>query len=392
MAIKKNADITCSGCGLYKHCKTPRMKPYGNFRKGIMVIGEAPGEVEDRVGMPWQGRTGKLLQRTYRSLGINLFEDCVSINSVNCRPTEEGQNRAPSNYEITCCRQVVYKAIDRYKPRVVVLLGNSALVSIIGNRWKRDMGTITKWRGWTIPDRGVNAWLCPTFHPSYVERAESREVDKIWELDLRSTIECSKINLPTYVEPTIETISDLTVLDSIKSDTVAFDYETTGLKPHAMGHRIICASVADTPDHAYVFMMPTTRQLMRPFINLLANTDIAKMAHNMKYEDTWSVVRLRQTVNNWKWDSMLAAHIEDNRSGVTGLKFQTYVNFGISDYSSDVDKYLKPKVSKDGNALNQIPKLIETSDGIDKLLHYCGLDSIYEYRLAVKQQSKYDET
>ena len=76
---KKRSDgksYTCESCGLYKNCTSPRMQPYGNFRKGIMVIGEAPGEVEDEKGMPWQGKTGRYLARFYRRLGIDLFEDC----------------------------------------------------------------------------------------------------------------------------------------------------------------------------------------------------------------------------------------------------------------------------------------------------------------------------
>jgi len=64
---------TCVTCGLHRTCTTPQMKPFGNFKKKILNIGEAPGEVEDKVGRPWQGKVGKLLQRTYASLGVDLF-------------------------------------------------------------------------------------------------------------------------------------------------------------------------------------------------------------------------------------------------------------------------------------------------------------------------------
>ena len=60
------------------------MRPHGNFNKGIMVIGEAPGEVEDEKGRPWQGPTGRLLSRFYRRQGIDLFEDftILKLNAV----------------------------------------------------------------------------------------------------------------------------------------------------------------------------------------------------------------------------------------------------------------------------------------------------------------------
>jgi DNA polymerase len=85
---------TCVSCGLYKNVKSPKMKPYGNFKKKIMIIGEAPGEVEDTKGKPWQGKTGLLLQRTCQSLGVDIFEDCVNINACHCRPSDDNDKTA----------------------------------------------------------------------------------------------------------------------------------------------------------------------------------------------------------------------------------------------------------------------------------------------------------
>jgi len=170
---------------------------------------------------------------------------------------------------------------------------------------------------------------------------------------------------------------------------VAIDYETTGLKPHAPGHRVVCASVADTPNHCYAFMMPAKKRERQPFIDILANPGVEKMAHNMKFEEAWSVTRLRQPVENWAWDSMVAAHILDNRPGITGLKFQTYVNFGVVDYDSEINPYLKA-ISKGGNEMNRIFELVERFGGKEQLLRYCGMDTIYQYRLALKQMDIMD--
>ena len=122
--------LSCASCGLYRDCISPKMNAFGNFKKGILNIGEAPGEIEDQEGKQWQGKTGRALKRAYRKLGIDLFEDCLNINAVNCRPPD---NRTPSNYEIDCCRAVkVSKVIEEYQPRVIVLLGNAALQSFLG--------------------------------------------------------------------------------------------------------------------------------------------------------------------------------------------------------------------------------------------------------------------
>jgi len=371
------------------------MKPFGNFKKKIMNIGEAPGEVEDRVGKPFQGKTGRLLQETYKKLGIDLFEDCINLNACYCRPTDgEGNNIAPTNYQIESCRRTTLQYIKQYKPKVIVLLGNSAVYSLIGHRWKKELGGIMKWRGWTIPDQDFQAWICPTFHPSFVERSETPDVSTIWVQDLQRALKLVEVPFTLNIEPVVETIEDLSVLTNPNLGTggimampqVAIDYETTGLKPHAKGHRVICVSVADSENHAYVFMLPPTKLARQPFIDLLANPKIYKIAQNMKFEEAWSTVRLRQPVQGWAWDTMLATHVLDNRPGICGLKFQVYVQFGIVDYSSEIEPYLKSVGENSGNALNRIEELIKTAGGRQKLLKYCGLDAVYEYRLAMKQR------
>jgi uracil-DNA glycosylase family 4 len=385
-------NYSCISCGLHQLCKSPKIKPYGNFKKRILNIGEAPGEMEDNAGKPWQGRTGTLLKETYASLGIDLFEDCLNINAVNCRPED---NRQPNNYEIACCRRIILDVIKHFKPQVIILLGNSAVFSLIGHRWKKSLEGISKWRGWTIPDQDFKAWICPTFHPSYVERSDAKEVTTVWKQDLKKVFSLIGVPkgtdyplFPEYEEPEIEIIEDLSILNKITKGNITFDYETTGIKPHAEGHRIICASVAYEPNACYTFMMPSTRRERQPFVDLLTNPNVGKIAQNMKFEHAWSQVRLKVEVQNWVWDTMLAAHILDNRPGVTGLKFLTYVHFGIIDYASDVSPYLEASDAGNGNALNNINELLKKPKGVETLLHYCGLDAVYEYRLAMKQQSE----
>ena len=379
---------SCAACGLYRGCQTPKMKPFGNFAKGIMVIGDAPEDVDDMKGRPWQGKAGRLLRRTYERMGIDLFEDCLSMNAVNCRPSDRtGSNRSPSPDEINHCRSVlVLKAIKEYQPKVIVLLGGTAIQSIIGHRWQGSSGEVNKWRGFAIPDQDFKAWICPTFHPSYLERSgQKKELMTIWKQDLNQSIQKTTEPFPKYKEPDIEYVDDLKFLDLGTSNLCAFDYETTGLKPHAKGHRIKTAAIADSPDHCWVFRMPKTRKGRAPLRRWLRDPGIAKMAHNIKYEETWSRVILKERVRGWEWDSMLAAHLLDNRPGITGLKFQAYVNFGIVDYASEIDSCLKSPPKEGGNAFNTLDKFIRDPVGLEKVLRYNALDSILEYRLALKQ-------
>jgi uracil-DNA glycosylase family 4 len=371
------------------------MSPYGDFKKRILVIGEAPGRVEDRNGLPWQGQTGRLLQQTMHKLGIDLFKDCLSINSVNCRPPN---NRTPSPFEIDCCRNVIVeKTISKYKPKIIILLGASAIQSFLKPRWPVNLGGILKWRGFRIPDQDYKCWVLPTFHPSYVYRIDSREANTIWEQDLSLAIDALNMKLPETREPKIHYIDDLKVLYEIKNkdevfsgpvENLAIDYETTGLKSQMKGQRIVCVGITAGTNEVYAFMMPKTKYELKPLFDLLSDARIGKMAHNIKFEHNWTLNRYGVEIQNWMWDSMLAAHQIDNRSGITSLKFQTYVNFGVIIKEEYVAKY----IYNSKNGFNQIYELLGELNGKEQLLRHVALDSYYEFLLAKKQMQELNYT
>lgn len=376
---------SCAQCGLYQQCESGKMEPFGNFRKGIMNIGEAPGLTEDEQGKPWQGKVGRYLNRVYRLAGIDLFEDCINLNAINCRPPK---NRTPEKFEIDCCRRIVLSAIEEYQPKVIVLFGGAALQSVVGNYWKKDLRGISRWQGWAVPDQNYKTWILPTFHPSYVLREKDGAADTIWLRDLEKASSLISEPLPRFREPNIRIIEDLSPLKDILSGLVSIDFETTGLKPQAKGHRIVCAAVATDEDNAYAFMVPGTPAKRKPFTDILENNSIGKMAHNIKFEMAWAHSRLNTEIRNVEWDSMLAAHVLDNRTGVTGLKFQVYVNFGVADYSSEVTPFLERQDEKNANAKNYILDMDDAER--TKLLEYCAKDAIFQYRLSMKQIQEMD--
>ena len=375
---------SCYSCGLYKCANSPKIKPWGNFDKEILIIGDYPGARDDKKGKPWQGDSGRLLDNTLHSLGIDLFQDCLSINAVNCRPKDDV---LPTDKEVMYCRDIkVLKVVVKYKPQVIILLGTIVVNSLIGHRWRRKIGSISKWRGWTIPDQDYKAWICPTFHPSYVEQVTKREVINIWKNDLKKAISCVSMRLPKFKKPKIHYLENLKLLSNIPNGAfTAFDYECTGLKPHQKGHKIVCAAIAYDDTNVYTFMMPEKKKKCALFIEYLQNYRIDKVAANLKYEDNWSNVILGTDVKGWVWDTMLAAHGLDNRSGVTGLKFQVYVMLGVVDYDSEVGPYLKSK-TKGANSMNRLLEFTKTAEGRKAVLKYCAWDSYCERKIAIQQR------
>jgi len=385
-----NQPLSCVSCGLHKEVLTPRMPPFGDGKKGIMLIGEGPGETEDRRGKPFQGKTGNALKAALADLGIDLFKDCVSVNAVNCRPPN---NRGPSPHEMACCRKIIVNpAILKHMPKLIILLGGSAVTSVIGGLLPDAVGdAISRWRGFQIPIPNWHAWLCSTFHPSYILREEHKpEIETVWLDDLKQAIKLLDVPVPDA-----ENLRDrITILKGeeailralqrakVRKGLFSFDYECTGLR--ASLHTIICASFCQSPDKAYAFMMNGSDAVKQAWRDILVDPEIGKISHNLAFEYEWSRHHFELDEMNWAWDSMLAAHVLDNRAGICGLKHQAFLNFGIPAYDDQISSFLKSTDDRDPAALNRISQFIERH-GEDELLYYNGIDSLVAYRLALKQ-------
>ena len=389
----KGHKLSCYACGLYKgEIKHPKMQPTGAFNKQIMCVGEYTNAQDDARGKPFQGKES-LLNDVFKECGIDLENDCISVNAVMCHAYDKktGKARVPNEHEIACCRINVLKAIEQYKPKMIFLFGKIALNSVMETLWSDSINSLDNWRGFVIPDQKLKCWIAPVYSASYVRiiMEKNSVVRKVWKDDIRNALDKLKEPFPVYKEPKITVVKDLSILSDISNHTtVAFDYETTGLKPHAEGHQIVCCSVAVNGDEVYVFEMPKTKLKRQPFTDLLKNPYIKKMAHNIKFEDAWTIVRLKTRIRNWYWCSMQAAHILDNRTGVTGLKFQTYVNFGVAGYNDTVKSWLQSEDQKNANSLNRMVEYIASPTGKKETLRYCALDSIFEYRLAMHQMKE----
>ena len=137
----------------------------GNENADIMFIGEGPGAEEDKLGLPFVGRAGKLLDMAFQAVGID--KDSVYIaNVVKCRPPG---NRNPEADEIKACSGYLKQQIEQVSPKIVVLLGSVALKAILGNEYK-----ITESRGkWFKKD---NIDIMPTFHPAALLRDEYKKI------------------------------------------------------------------------------------------------------------------------------------------------------------------------------------------------------------------------
>ena len=156
----------------------------GNINSKIMIIGEGPGANEDAEGKPFVGRAGKLLDKMLAAIKLDRTKVYIS-NVVNYRPPE---NRRPTEIEIERYLPYLKSHIEIINPKILLLLGSTALNSLIGNEV-----VISKARGkWIQKDIGTaKPWIIASFHPAFLMRQPEQK--KLAWIDLKMIREKSKI-------------------------------------------------------------------------------------------------------------------------------------------------------------------------------------------------------
>lgn len=221
MSTGLTRDPGCQLCRLHKDAEYVCLLGQGPKQCDVMVIGEAPGAREDDSGKPFVGRSGRLLEEMLEAEGF-ARADLFITNAVSCRPPD---NRTPSKGEVKACRAWLDYQIKSVKPKFVLLLGNTPLLSITGKTG------ITKQRGHPFEKDGI-VYL-PTYHPAFILRDETQRATMERDLHLfRSIVDREEIPREDNLKHTIvRTRKDFeAMLEALRND-VSFDIETNSLYP-----------------------------------------------------------------------------------------------------------------------------------------------------------------
>lgn len=159
----------CKRCALHAERKNTVFGT-GNPFAEIMLIGEGPGQEEDLTGKPFVGKSGQLLDKILEACGFTREENVYIANIVKCRPPN---NRDPLPEERTACLPWLFMQIAAIKPKIIILLGSTALKGLIDPEAK-----ITQLRGKWMEWEGIH--VMPTYHPSALLRNPSLKKDA-WE-------------------------------------------------------------------------------------------------------------------------------------------------------------------------------------------------------------------
>lgn len=169
LEILKKEVLSCQKCVLSKSRKNVIFGE-GNPDAPIFIIGEAPGRDEDIQGRPFVGLSGQLLDKILDACGFNRTEHVFISNIIKCRPPG---NRVPFTEEIQACMPYLLKQIQLIDPKILILLGATALKSMFDTNMK-----ITKIRGTWL--NYENRLAMAVYHPSALLRNPALKRDT-WE-------------------------------------------------------------------------------------------------------------------------------------------------------------------------------------------------------------------
>jgi uracil-DNA glycosylase family 4 len=376
-ATKQSRIPKCGLCGRKNKKSMALPDVRGKGKEGIMIVSPVPSNRQMNAKYPLADGSGMLIKSMLQANHISPKQDCWFLDAVHC-----GGKKITKDHIISC-RPKVIKAITERKPRLLILLGEISVKSVLPWVWKDTLLHMSRWFGYQIPCQEPNMWICPTYHPFDfldLKNADQYRLQMKKHFHAALQLKDHPWKKHPHFEQRVQLIwSSSVACKKIKDiidtgDPFAFDYETNCLKPEYPESEIVSCSICRKGGETFAFMWDTEVAAM---MKCLLQTPNAKIAANLKFEDRWTRNKLGVAVRNWVWDTMIAAHILDSRKLVTSLKFQSFAQLGQAPY----DDHIEPLLRSSQGYYNRIRE-IEPKE----LLIYNGMDSLLEWKLANKQK------
>jgi len=279
----------------------------------IMIIGEAPGDLEDRTGRHFQGRGGKLLDQLLEAAGVER-KDCYLTNVVKCHPPE---GRSPSAKEVSICKDYLTREIAEVKPEFILTLGATVLKALT------KKAKITELHG--QPFAYMGSTVVPSFHPNMALRDPTRLPGLT--KDIKKFGHLLAGNVPTSADIHWEVITTLKqwntfIEEYAASDELGVDLETTGLDPYAPGAMVNTIQVSLDNDKNYALPLNVKdspwkhdQKQQQFFIDTMVDLAEGKevVGQNFKFDNRF-LFKCYGRKFKLKFDVMLAHHLLDENS------------------------------------------------------------------------------
>lgn len=385
-------DMRCQACGLDSKSKNPRIPYVGRGEKEIMVIISGSDSQSDRTGNLSDSQQYRFLNTEFRKNGINIYKDCWVTSAVRCF-RESGDI---TKKEVVKCNYLLMEEIKELKPKYIWTFGNMALGAITDKKFTGILDSTM--HGDVVPLQEENAWLTPFFAPFMVQaKKKDPNFQAVFARDLKKAILFmgKKKTVPEYNYTSSKNVKFLLKADEVidqldqfiqQGGDQAIDFETTGLKPHAEGHKMPTMGIA-TDECSYAF--PIDYQEYWSTDDWYAVTDkieeylncksINHVAHNKNFENLWAKT-LFKTTKDVDVCTMATQHILDHRRKTKSLKYQIFRRWGLHSYEKTAKYYISAGSSNGLNKMDTMP--------LPEQLLYVGLDAFCTMKLYREQRAE----
>lgn len=394
---------------------------YGQGEKKILIVADEVSEGGVSAGKPMIGQEAKLMKKALREAGIDMDRDCWVVNAVRMTSNDKKSLGVATK----ACGEKLRETIKELKPTVIIPLGYRGTASLLSKK----LAITNSWdiyESYTIPDQEFMAWVIPTWSPrdflyelsnrrkrfdawtkekvkagervsKYYQQATDRSISLVDNEVLRSddfkvkydrfTIALESAmthhNKPVPRDNATDLVEVLfdkkSILEAIyefhNSKIVSVDLECNSLKFQRPESDILCIGLGDLRKRNVAFMTDDS-DIINALKELLSSNTTQFVAHNAPYEllaikSKWDV-----WMDNIFIDSQLLAHAWDHRGITSGLKTQTYMNFGSTGaYGDKCKPFFKmrdadkgTKYEKSSQTINKLPEALERG-----LLYEAGL-------------------
>jgi uracil-DNA glycosylase family 4 len=350
----------------------------------ILFVGEAPGEQENRKGLPFMGRSGRLLRETLAQVIDTVSIRAGITNVVRCRPP---LNRDPSATEIRSCAPQLLRELAARKPKVIVPLGNVSLTYLTG------VSGITLVCGQVLRCSVAgfeDLMVVPCLHPSYVCQMDHELERFVAAIETAVAVYKGKRKaLPglgaCYVLDSAGDVESLVQLYRAEKKLVAFDTETGSLHPlsNSPHPRLLCVSLSNREGESFVIPCDhadspwrngersVERERIRAALcSLFGDESVPKVGQNEKFDRQFLRACLGAEVRGQVFDTMLTHLVLDERRGSHGLNRLATSLTGMGSYERELEKYIKGHKEADpdrGGSYASIPGSV--------LFPYAGADA-----------------
>lgn len=374
MPERKHPLAKCEDCDLFTIGSF--VPSVGRGENGVAVVGEAPGANEARLGIPFSGVSGKLLDRVLAYHHIDRSETFIT-NACLCRPPS---NATPSARAVVACRPRLLAELDQSKVSCVVAMGNTAAQSILGGK-----EGITRLRvGPPRYPEGVAYKVVPTFHPAACLRPKGDSyfpsivndflkvggLTSVWREPQHVVLDTEREAL-AGVEELEQRTAPITVdIESDIDKDVSFD--------HPSRHTLLCVGVGYERGKVAVFGESAVRySSVRARLGQYLREHRRVIAQNGKFDLAGLYSKDMRDIELW-FDTMLASYCLDERAGIHGLKYQAVEKLGTPRYDDEIKRYVTA-----GKGYGSIPR--------DILYRYNAYDCAATYELFILYNELLDQ-